>query len=214
MSNKLDQIEIDTEEVNVFEQEIESLSAMRLSKFSDWTEEDKEFVDSLKESVTKQVQRNLSQLFAIENELLSKVRILQPDGQYAKDVFGAYIEDWSRIEVKDMLEFINAGSATLLVSTKYSFDSLTDAVIAKYVYDDTYDAAYSSFMSGTIDDKTAKAKRSTLEERWLAIYKSLVQKYTQTVIDKFESQIKRVQKVVDIRMDEIRREWYATREFK
>lgn len=177
-------------------------------------ESDREQIEIIKESIDEALRNQFPQVFAIENQLLAKVRTPLPayDGPgWVMNRDGSYMEDWSRITLQDMEQFIQAATAEVFFSSQRVIDSYAEAVITKYTYDDAYDAVYSSTLTGTVGDKTAKAKRKTQDERWVALYKTLYYKKANELVNKLETHIRRVERIYTERQKENERGFRASR---
>lgn len=196
------------EEAGVVEEKVD----VRLS--IEWEEEDRDAIDFIKKKIDEGIRREYAQVFAEEEHILQKVRIPNPPGSvpgWQRNPDGSYMEDWSRLTVKDMEEFIQAGSSEVFFSAQKSVNNYAEAVFAKFTYDDAYDQAYSSQLSGTIGDKTARAKRRTQKERWLALFKSLYYKRSQEVVSNLESHVRRVERIYTERKKDAERAFRASK---
>ena len=156
----------------------------------DWDEDDADAVEYIKQKVHEAVDSRFPQMDRIEHELYDKTLVPNPPGEprgYQMYPDGSYIRDWSRVSLSDLRTFILAASAEAYFASDAQVDALAEAAFAKYDYDDAYDNAYSSQLSGTIGDKTARAKRRTQKQRWLALFKTLYKKCLDEKVDKLET---------------------------
>ena len=180
----------------------------------EWDESDQEAIDFIKGKIEEGIRREYAQVFAEEEHLLAKVRIPNPPGSvpgWQRNPDGSYLEDWGRLTVKDMEMFIHAASSEVFFSSQKVINDYAEAVFAKFTYDDAYDVAYSSQLSGTIGDKTARAKRRTQDERWRALFKTLWYKRSQELLSKLEAHVRRVERIYSERQKEMERSFRATR---
>ena len=83
-------------------------------------------------------------------------------------------------------------------------------MFAKYTYDDAYDAQYSAQLTGTVGDKTARAKRRTQSERWLALYKTIYYKQASNIIEALDQHVRRVERIFAERGKQAEREFRAS----
>lgn len=183
----------------------------------DWTEDERDDVDYIKAKIDERIKRDYAEAFALEGAMLAKVRTPLPavpgkPQAWAMNPDGSYIEDWSRIDTKDLETFIQAASAEAFFASQKMIDGYADAVFAKFTYDDAYDAAYAEILSGTIGDKTAKAKRKTLRERWVALYRALYYKKSKEVIDRLDAHVRRAERIYQERGKEADRQFRAARQ--
>lgn len=163
----------------------------------EWDEEDAEAIEFIKGEIEKLMAREFSQVRNSMERLMEKVRVPYPDGTpgYVTDQDGVPLLDWDSMSYRELESFaIESKVVSYAVQSKLS-DKYIDAVFAKFTYDDAYDKAYTSQLSGTIGDKTAKAKRRTMDERWRALFRSLYHKRAQAEIDKYESLSRTVDRI-------------------
>mgnify|MGYP000924388095 CR=1 FL=1 len=180
----------------------------------EWEPEDKEQLSVIMGSLDRMMRGQYAQAFAVEKKLLDQVRTPIPSnagGGWLMNPDGSYVEDWSRITIPDMEKFIQEASSWTFFSSQQVIDSYAEAVFAKFTYDDSYDDAYSSQLTGTIGDKQAKAKRRTKKERWLALYKTLAFKKSKEIIDRLEQHVRRVERIYTERQKQEEREFRAGR---
>lgn len=171
-------------------------------------EQDKADLDFILNEIDRQIRREYSQAFALESGLLAKVRS-QANGMWLQNPDGSFVEDWSRIDLKTMENFIQAASAEAFFATQKVIGNYAEAVFAKYTYDDAYEDEYVRILHGTINDKTAKAKRRTQKERWIALYKTLYYKRAKEVVDKLDAHVRRVERIYQERQKELERSFRA-----
>lgn len=176
----------------------------------DWEDDDKADIEYVMGKVDKSVHNQFAQVFDVENKLLMKVRTQLPNGQWLMSSDGSYVEDWSQVSEKDMELFIQEAAAWLFFYNQDVIDAYAEAVFAKYTYDDAYDSEYSGQLTGTVGDKTARAKRRTQSERWLALYKTIYYKKAQGILDGLDQHVRRVERIFAERGKQAEREFRAT----
>ena len=180
----------------------------------EWSEDEKSDLDFIQQSIEQRIRQDYAQAFAIEEQVLAKVRTPLPPGQgpgWARNTDGSYVEDWSRITPKEMEGFVQAASSEAFFASQRVIDSYAEAVFAKFNYDDAYDEAYSGILTGTVGDKTAKAKRKTQKERWMALYRTLYYKRAKEVVDRLDAHVRRVERIYTERQKEADRAFRASR---
>lgn len=176
-------------------------------------QEDKDDLDYIMNAIEQQIRSQYAQAFALESQLLAKVRVVAPPalgGGWVMNPDGSYIEDWSKVTLSDMEQFINAASSETFFASQKVIDSYAEAVFAKYSYDDEFDEAYSRILTGTISDKTAKAKRKTQKSRWIALYKTLYYKKAKEIVDKLDAHVRRVERIYYEKQKENERSFRAS----
>jgi len=194
------------------EQLVEVKTDVRLSL--DWDEDDKDAIEFIKGRVDMMIAKEFGGMRNLANSLREKAYVpypphMGPGFQTYPD--GTIMQDWGRVETADLEKFVLNGSSEVYFAQQKIENGYAEAVFAKFTYDDAYDRAYSSQLSGTIGDKTARAKRRTMDERWRALFKTLYHKRSKSEVDAFESFVRRVDRIRQDRMENDRRAFMASR---
>lgn len=198
-------LEPDVEQPQVFEPKAD----VRLSL--EWEEDDADAVEYIKLKVHEAVDKRFPQMDRIERELYDKTLVPIPGGSYYMYPDGTYMRDWSRVTQDDLRKFVLAASAEVYFASDAQVDALAEAAFAKYDYDDAYDQAYSAQLSGTIGDKTARAKRRTQKQRWLALFKTLYRKCLDEKVEKLETHRRSIERMYIEMGKQSEREYFASR---
>lgn len=204
-----------TEMVETSVQEAEPLQPKADVRLSlDWDEDDGDAIDFIKGKVDEMISRDFGGIRNLASSLREKAYVpypphMGPGFQTYPD--GTIMQDWGRVETEDLEKFVLNGSSEVYFAQQKLENGYAEAVFAKFTYDDAYDRAYSSQLSGTIGDKTARAKRRTMDERWRALFKTLYHKRAKSEVDAFESFIRRVDRIRQDRMENDRRAFMASR---
>ena len=180
----------------------------------DWDDDDADAVEFIKARVDEGVAHEFGGIRHLAESLRRKAYI--PNPPYLGEGFQTYpdgtpIQDWSRVPTRELEDFVLAGSSEVYFAQSRLENDYAEAVFAKFTYDDAYDRSYSSQLSGTIGDKTARAKRRTMDERWRALFKTLYHKRAKSEVDAFESFVRRVDRIRQDRNEEARRAFMASR---
>lgn len=85
------------------------------------------------------------------------------------DAFGSV--DWSRLGVEETERGILALQVTLMRLERLASELHVQCQLAYTNWDEAYYEAYSQTASGTIEDKTARARRHSREERYFYLWK-------------------------------------------
>ena len=178
----------------------------------DWDEDDQAAVDFISGKVDELISREFGEVRRLTKELMEKTCVESPYGSgWALGPDGHILQDWGRLTYSDLEQFVMAGSVAVYTSQAKLEESYQQAVFAKFTYDDAYDKAYTSQLSGTIGDKTARAKRRTMDERWCALFKTLYQKRARSEIEKFETLVRRMDRIRQDRVKVAEQEFRASR---
>lgn len=174
--------------------------------------EDRQNLDFIKSMLEQRVNSEFAQAFSIENRLLAKVRTRLPDdSDWVRNPDGSPLENWEDLSTKELESFIQEATSWAFYSSQRVIDSYAEAVFAKFTYDDAYDIAYGNQLTGTVGDKTAKAKRRTQSERWMALYQSLYYKKAKEIVDRLDTHVRRVERIYMERQKQAEREFRASR---
>lgn len=88
---------------------------------------------------------------------------------WAKDEYGSYIEDWSRLTA-DKRDTILFTLATRLYDWEQkAADAWGEAMFAKGQWEETYSIGFDAPMSGTVQDREATGRIKSADERYFAI---------------------------------------------
>lgn len=178
----------------------------------EWDEEDADAVEYIKQKVHEAVDHRFPQMDRIERELYDRTLVPNVDGPgFQMNVDGSYVRDWGRVTMEDLRKFILAASAEAYFASDAQVDALAEAAFAKYDYDDAYDQAYSAQLSGTIGDKTARAKRRTQGQRWLALFKTLYKKCLDEKVENLETHRRSAERIYAEMGKQGEREYFASR---
>ena len=197
----LEESAIETEEVNT------SLRAK-----IEMDDDDREEIQFVMDQVNQLISQMFAQTFANERKLLEKVRVTDQNGDWLRNPDGSFVEDWNSLTDKDLEEYLLAASSDVFFGSQRVIDTLGEASFAKLIYDDAYDNAYHEQIKGTINDKQAKARRATIDKRYVAIYKSLVNQRAKQVIDRADQHIRRIETIYRERSRNFERSIRATKE--
>lgn len=180
----------------------------------DWGEDDRDAIDFIKSKVDELVAKDFGGIRNLAAALREKAYVpypphLGPGYQTYPD--GTIMQDWGRVSTDELEKFVLNGSSEVYFAQQKLENNYAEAVFAKFTYDDAYDKAYTSQLSGTIGDKTARAKRRTMDERWRALFKTLYHKRAKSEVDTFETFVRRVDRIRQDRMENDRRAFMASR---
>ena len=182
----------------------------------EWRPDEKGMVDAIIDAANIEIHRMFAEAFQVEYNFLSKVRtpetddygnaLKTPDGGtvWRKNPDGTVYEDWSRITLSDLDQFILNASSWAFFGAQDSTDVWAQAVMAKLMLDEEYDARYASFIDGTIADKQARASRMTQDSRYFAAYLAILQRKAKEVVDRLDTTVRRAENIRNQRTWELR----------
>jgi hypothetical protein len=135
------------------------------------------------EEIKKIAKQNCDEMFdgclkAIDNLYVSMyVPNVKSNGRvdrndpWKKDENGKYIFDFDQLTGQSIDEAIITLSLRLVETSGLVSDLESDALLAKELWEDKQSESYSKWFSGTVSDKTAKSRRESRQEKYLAIFK-------------------------------------------
>lgn len=98
--------------------------------------------------------------------------VFDSDGRqtWEKDKFGNFIENIDQITGQDVEKAIlDLGRVRFVVASLHA-QLLSDAILARHLYDDRYQAGYESMVEGTQGDRNAKASREARRDKYKAFF--------------------------------------------
>lgn len=147
----------------------------------DWHKEDSIVVAQAQAAAHRWVMEHYADAYQLISEIYDLVREpeLDDNDQPKKDPFGlgiwklnAYgrpIEDWSKLTIKLRDDFLFAIITALFAWEIKAQDAWADAMNAKALWEGKYADSFSAPIAGTIEDRDAKAKSGSMEERYFSI---------------------------------------------
>lgn len=208
---ELPEMELQSEEPQVSQQAAPFKPSLR----TEWREDEKSVVQELITSADAEIRTRFAEAFQVERKFLSKVRTpeldeygnvkVNPDGSpiWRRNPDGTVLEDWSLVTLSDMDEFVMNASAWAFFGAQDSVDIWAEAVVAKLMLDEEYDAKYSSMVSGTIADKQARASRHTQDSRYFAAYLAILDRKAKEVVSRLDQTVRRVENIRNQRTREL-----------
>jgi hypothetical protein len=100
------------------------------------------------------------------------VPIIDSDGRqvWERDSHGNYVESLDQITGQDVEKAIlDMGRVRFVVASLHA-QLLSDAILARHLYDDRYQAGYESLVEGTQGDRNAKASRESRRDKYKAYF--------------------------------------------
>lgn len=206
---------LETEEPKTSEADAMQPQTAKPSLRTVWRESEKPVVDEIIAAADAEIKRRFAEAYQVERRFLSKVRTpelddygnpkLNPDGSpvWVRNPDGTVMEDWSLVTLSDMDEFVMNASAWSFFGAQDSVDIWAEAVIAKLMLDEEYDARYAGMISGTIADKQARASRLTQDSRYFAAYMAVLDRKAKEVVTRLDQTVRRVENIRNQRTREM-----------
>lgn len=166
---------------------------------TEWRRDERAMMDRVKAAVDTVLIEHFSDTYAVMNDLYDVVREPVVDGEgviqidrhgftvYARNpVTGAYLEDWSRLGIRQREDFLYRITAALFGWRQRAEDMRGEALFAKAVWVESFARAYDRPVSGTIEDRNAVANRESAEDRYFALYLTLLSRKADALASSME----------------------------
>lgn len=152
---------------------------------TEWRSTDAATLQRVKQTVEDRLVVEFSDVYAIMSDLYDVVRepevnmttgeITVVDGLVVwarSPATGAYVEDWSRLTIRQKEDFLYRITTNLFEWTQRAADLHLEAMFAKGQWTEKFATEFDSPVSGTVEDRTARGNVQAAEERYFAIYLS------------------------------------------
>lgn len=191
-AEKLDEL------VDIPESDLDKMRKFRSPGFSriraDWSPEERTVVNMVTGSVEARVKEVFADAYQIMDDLYAVVREpeLDPNGQvvrtsdgkvvYRTTVHGDIVENWGKLSVRQHEDFLFRITSRIYSWEQSSADAWAEAMLAKAMWEERFSIGYDAPMSGTIEDRTARAKMDATDERYTAIVMSLYSRKADAIV--------------------------------
>lgn len=165
----------------------------------DWASHDKEIVRQAISAVEGRILANFSDAYQLMYEVYEVVRTaeLNTDGSPKRDGFGfavwkktpsgAYEEDWSRLGVREKERFLFTITTGIFEWEQRAANAWTEAMFAKAIWEERFANGFTEPTGRlTVDDRTNRARVASMEERYFAIFQSLLSRKADAVVSGME----------------------------
>lgn len=204
------QMEVEVHDDRTRENSHTSLSRMRL----EWSAEDRQIVDDLHDVVDNQMLVLFGDAYRIMNDLYDAVRepVVDADGVIQKDengwtvwsrdpVTGGYIEDYSLLTGKLQRHLLFQITTRLFEWEQTAVDRWGDSMFAKAAWEAQIAQGFEASKTAgnrTVEDRTQYARRVSREERYFAIFQTLVSRKAEALVRSMERLGQRLKDVLSV----------------
>lgn len=165
-------------------------------KFSDDNEQQ---ITAIKNSVKQHADYDLRQIVAVTKRVSDKVSTGN------KNEYGMDIEDWDRIPTKELINIFSEMNALNFYATPVRLNGFIESSLAEIIYQYNYDSAMTDpSLSGTVAVKQSLADLNTQDSNFSFQYRKYYTTYVTDVLRSFDAYIKRLEKIIDWRVQEER----------
>lgn len=147
-----------------------------------WRSEDAIVVQAAQKAIEDRIMVNFDDAYRVMHDLFMIVRTPKegPDGEiirdqngwpeWARTASGTWAEDFSRLSKAQREDFLFRITTRIFAWEQAAAEAWTEAMFAKSAWEEAHGNAYNEPMKGTIEDRTAFANRTVVEERYFAVF--------------------------------------------
>ena len=159
-----------------------------------WNEDDQRVIARAQHEVQRVIAESFSDAYALMYRIYEIVREpeLNSEGQPIVDHFGMtqwrravdgwFVEDFSLLTRKQREDFLGSLVTSIFTWEQRSAEMWGDAMFAKAQFEERFAIAYDAPISGTVDDRRAIGNKDAAEERYFAIFLSLVSRRSEALV--------------------------------
>lgn len=177
---------------------------------TEWHGPDKAQIDSIRAVVDGQIMRLFPDAFVLMYDLFSVVREADVDekGEVRLDIHGlplwrrtpdgAFIEDYSRLGIREREDFLFRITTNIFEWKQTAADLWGDAMFAKAQWEEAFADGFVNARGTrpTVDDKTNQARMHSLDQRYFAIFQTLMSRKADAVVSGMELLGQRLKDVI------------------
>jgi len=170
--------------------------------------EERVVIDRAKNEANRVTQIVFADAYAIMNRVYDIVREseLDANGTPKRDEHGFlvwrrrpdgwYDEDFTRLTRKQREDFLFSITTALFGWEQRAADLWADAMFSKAQFEERFAIAYDAPMKGTVDDRNAKANMEAADERYFAIFESVLSRKADAIVRSMERLSQRLKDVM------------------
>lgn len=174
---------------------------------TEWQGDEKAMMQRIRAAVSGAVLEHFGDAYAVMNDLYDVVREPQWVGDpahgipvtdqwgmvvWARSPTGAYLEDWGRMSHGQKEDFLYRITTAIFEWSQRSADLWGEAMFAKAIWQERFSREYDAPLSGTIDDRNARGNMNSVEEKYFAIFLTLLSRKADAVVRSSELLCQRI----------------------
>jgi hypothetical protein len=199
---------VDPHDDRTFEFERTGLSRMRTT----WSQEDADAMAGIHAVVDREIMVHFTEAFQIMNEIYDIVREPAVDtttGEILTDQYGftlwlrnetgAYIEDYSKLGIKEMEHFLFRISTRLFDWEQQAANLWGEAMFAKALWEQRLASSYAEArLAGarTVEDRTQAARLGAYDDRLFGVFRALISRKADGVVRSLTTLAQRMKDVL------------------
>lgn len=165
---------------------------------TEWRREDYDVIQSAKDMVERRIIEMFADAYQVMFDVYSVVRTQAADanGEPMVDAFGlpiwlrldsgAWDEDFTRLTSKAKEDFLFKITTNVFDWSQRSTDLWGEAMFAKAQWEERFAIEFDTGLSGTVDDRKARGNKEAADERYFAIFLSLLSRKAEAIVRSME----------------------------
>lgn len=162
---------------------------------TEWRSDDRVMIQRIKAAVDGRILEEFADAYAVMSDLYDVVR--EPDvdegtGEIRTDQFGmkiwkrsatgAFYEDWARLGHRQREDFLYRITTALFAWEQRAADMWGEAMFAKAMWQERFAHEFDAPISGTVEDRTQRGNLKAAEDRYFALFVSLLSRKADAVV--------------------------------
>jgi hypothetical protein len=161
---------------------------------TDWRAEDQSVMAQIRSVIDERIVEQFMDAYETMEILYEIVREPERDAkgdvirdrfgfaQYRRSPSGGWIEDFTKLTNKQKENFLFIITTRLFAWEQKAADAWSEAMYAKVMWEERFSISYDAPRVGTIDDRTAKGRIESAEERYFAIFMSAYSRKADAIV--------------------------------
>lgn len=151
---------------------------------TEWKGPDAAMIATVHQVVQRKIEEHFSDAYTIMYELYDLIRTYKTDANgevlhdeynwplWAQTATGAYVEDWGKLTYKQREKFLFQLTTRLFEWEQKASEAWAEAMFSKAIWEEAFSTGFESMEGArpTVDDRTARGRLASKEDRYFAIY--------------------------------------------
>lgn len=170
---------------------------MQRMRFQWHSTEERAVIDQARIEATRVITENFRDAYAVMYRIYDIVRepvlengepVVDADGLpvWRIQPDGWYIEDFTKLTRRQREDFLFSITTALFAWEQRAVEMWAEAMFSKAQFEERFAIAYDEPLKGTVDDRTAKGNMAAADERYFAIFMSVVSRKADAVVRSME----------------------------
>lgn len=207
-----DELLADIEAASLDVERKRTFSALSFSRMrTDWSEEQSPVIIRMHEAVSDAMLERFPEAYQVMTEIFDTVRDVEVDEEtgevkvdahgfpiWKRSYTGGYQEDWTRLTLRQKEHFLFSITTNLWAWQQAAADLWGEAMMAKSVWQESFSRNF-DYHEGrsTVDARTARGNVESAEDRYFAVYVSLLSRKADALCRSMELIGQRLRDTID-----------------